>query len=77
MVLQVVEQVQELVVVGPVAGLAGELVHVGRPARGADGGDLERVNLAEAALPLPRRRVHVVRLGVGADLGLDAFLLLK
>lgn len=45
MVLQVVEQVEELIIVGSVAGLAGELVHVWGPARGADSGDVEWVDL--------------------------------
>lgn len=77
MILEVVEQVEELVVVGAVAGLAGELVHVGGPARGADGGYIEGVDLFDAVLPLLWWCVDEVRLGVGTNLGLDTFLLLK
>ena len=78
MVLQVVQQVQQLAVVGSVTWLAGELVHVGGPAGLADGGDVERVDgLDDAALPLLGRGVDDVRLGVGSDLGLDALLLLE
>lgn len=76
-VLHVVQQVQELVVVGPVAGLARELVHVGRPARRADRRDRERVDLAHAVLPLLGRLVDLVALAEGADLGVHGFLLLQ
>lgn len=77
MVLEVIEQVEELVVVGSVTWLASKLVHIRRPSRCPDGGDIEGVDLPDAILPLLWGRVDVVRLGVGSNLGLDAFLLLK
>lgn len=77
MVLEVIEQVKELVVVGPVTWLASKLVHIRRPPRCPDGGDIERVDFLDAIFPLLWRRVDIVRLGVGSNLGLDAFLLLK
>lgn len=77
MVLEVIEQVEELVVVGSVAWLASKLVHIRRPSGGPDGGDIEGVDLLDAIFPLLWGRVDVVRLGVGSNLGLDAFLLLK
>lgn len=76
-VLEVIEQVEKLVVVGPVAWLASKFVHIGGPSGGPDSGDVEGINLADAILPLLWWRVDVVRLGVGSNLGLDAFLLLK
>lgn len=76
-VLEVIEQVEELVVVRSVTWLASKLVHVGRPSRCPDGGDIEGVDLPDAILPLFWWRMDVVRLGVGSNLGLDAFLLLK
>ena len=79
-VLHVREQVQELVVVGPVAGLARQLVHVWGPPGGLDGGDGQGVDgpRDDAGLgPLPRRLVDDVGGGEGADLGLDGFLLLE
>lgn len=76
-VLQVVEEVHELVVVGPVARLAGQLVHVGGPARGLDGGDGHGVDRAGAILPFFGRGVHDVAFGEGANLGLHGFFLLE
>lgn len=77
MVLHVVEQVEQLVVVGTVAGLACQFVHVGRPARLADGFDGQRVDRCDAVLPLLGRLVHYVRFGEGPDLSVDALLLLQ
>ena len=64
-VLHVVEEVEKLVVVGSVARLAGELVHVGRPARSFDGGNGEWVDDGESFIfgdvdPLRRGLVDVV-----------------
>lgn len=76
-VLQVVEEVHELVVIGPVARLAGQLVHVGGPAGGFDGGDGHRIDFAGAVLPFFGRGVHDVAFGEGADFGLHGFFLLE
>lgn len=77
MVLEVIEQMKELVVVRSVTWLTSKFVHIWRPSRGSDGGDIEGIDFADAILPLLGWRVDVVRLGVGSNLGLDAFLLLK
>lgn len=77
MVLEVIEQVKKLVVVRSVTWLASKLVHIRRPSRRPDGRDIKRIDLTDAILPLFWWRVDVVRLGVGSNLGLDAFLLLK
>jgi hypothetical protein len=77
MILEIIEQVKELVVVGSVTWLASKLVHIRRPSRCPDGGDIEGVDLSDTILPLLWWRVDIVRFGVGSNLGLDAFLLLK
>ena len=68
-VLHVVEQADELVVIGTMPGLARQLIHVWGPAGGFDGRDGHRVDLAGAVLPFPRRLVHDVGFGEGTDLG--------
>ena len=45
MVLEVVEEMEEVIVVGAVAGLSCQFVHVRGPARGTDGGDVEGIDL--------------------------------
>jgi len=81
-VLHVVEQVQQLVVIGAVPRLPRELVHVRRPAGVLDGGDGHRVDFREGAgpgggFPFLGRGVHDVGFGKGSDLGVDGFFLLQ
>ena len=77
-VLHVVEQVEELVVVGAVAGLAREFVHVRGPARGFDGGNAHGVDFVGAEfVPFFGRGVDDVGFGEGADLGGDGFFLFE
>ncbi len=77
MVLHVIEQVEKLIVIRSVARLAGELIHVRRPARSLDGGDGHGLDLADAVLPLFRRIVDDVALAECADLGKNGFFLLE
>ena len=83
MVLHVVEEVQDLVVVGPMAGLTREFVHVRGPAGGFDGGDGHWVDFTggstgwSCCCPGSGGRMHDVRFGKGADLGHDGFFLLE
>ena len=77
MVLHVVEQADELVVVGAVPGLTRQLIHVGGPAGGFDGRNGHGVDFAGAIFPFPWRWVHDVGFGEGADLGHDGFFLLE
>lgn len=63
--------------VGSVARLAGQLVHVRAPSRGVDSHNGGRVDVYHAVFPLVRWLVYDVGLAVGADLGLDAVLLLE
>ena len=77
-VLHVVEEVQEGVVVGSVAGRAGEFVHDGGPARVFDGGDGEGVDGFDVAFcPLCGRRVDLVALADCSDLRVCALLLFQ
>jgi len=76
-VLHVVEEMQELVVVWPVAGLSGQLVHVRGPAGGFDRGDGHGVDGAGAGFPLFGGGVHDVAFGEGADFGGDGFFLFE
>lgn len=76
-VLQIVEQVHELVVIGAVARLAGEFVHVWGPTGGLDGGDGHGVDFAGAGFPFFGGGVHDVAFGEGADFGLHGFFLLE
>lgn len=77
MVLHVIEQVEELIVVRSVARLAGELIHVRRPARSLDRRDSHGIDLADAVLPLLRWSVDDVALAECADLGKNGFFLLE
>lgn len=78
MVLHVVQQVQKLVVVGTVAGLAGEFVHFGRPAGGLDPRDAHGVDGADDAVaPLLGGLVHDMRFGDGTDLRVDGLFHLE
>lgn len=78
MVLHIIQQVQQLVVVGPVARLARQLVHVRRPAGGLDGGDAHWVDGPKVAgPPLLGRGVDYVGFAEGTDLSRDGFLLLE
>lgn len=76
-VLHVVQQVEELVVIRPVARLASEFVHVGRPAGGFDCGDCHGVNLADAVFPFFGWGMDDVAFTECPDLGKDSFFLLK
>ena len=67
-----------MVVVGPVAGLARELVHVRRPAGLLDGGDAHGIDLAgTVGFPFFGRLVHDVALAERADFGVHGFLLFQ
>lgn len=77
MVLHIVEQVEELIVVGSVARLAGELVHIRGPARSLYRRDVHGIDLADAGLPFFGRSVDDVALAECADLGENGFFLLE
>lgn len=66
-----------MVIVWPMARLAGEFVHVGRPAGGFDGRYGHGVNFARVVLPFFRGRVFDVTLTESANFGGDGFLLLQ
>lgn len=76
-VLYVIEKMQELVVVGSMAWLAGQFVHVRGPAGSFDGRDRHWVNFVRPVSPLFWRRVHDVRLAKCAHLSCHRLFLLE
>ena len=77
MVLHIVEQVQELVVVGSMARLPGQLIHIWGPPGSFDGRHGHRIDFTWTVLPLLRRSVHDVALTKGTNLGSNSLLLLQ
>lgn len=77
MVLHVVQEMQELVVVGSVTRLASELVHIWRPTGCFDRRDSHRIDLADAIFPLLGRSMDNVAFAERADLGQDGLFLLE
>lgn len=76
-VLHVVEEVEQLVVVGAVAGLSGELVHVRGPAGEFYRGDGHWIYSTDARFPFFGWWVDDVAFAERADLGENSFFLFE
>ena len=76
-VLHIVQKMQQLVVVGPVAWLARQLIHVWRPPRLLDRWDTQRIDLAWSVSPLLGRIVDYMRATKCANLRVHCFPLLQ